>query len=40
MKNKQVAINFYIPQFNDLFKLMDTENGHQREKVFTQSTSS
>ena len=29
-KNKEVAINFDTPQFNDLFKLMDTDNGRQR----------
>ena len=39
-KNKEVAINFNIPQFNDLFKLMDTDNGRQRETVSVQSTSS
>ena len=39
-KNKEVAINFNIPQFNDLFKLMDTDNGLQRETVSIQSTSS
>ena len=26
-KNKEVAINFDVPQFNDIFKLMDTDNG-------------
>ena len=39
-KNKEVAINFDIPQFNDLFKLMDTDNGRQRETVSVQSASS
>ena len=39
-KNKEVAINFDIPQFNDLFKLMDTNNGRQSETVSVQSTSS
>ena len=39
-KNKEVVINFDIPQFNDLFKLMDTDNGRQREMVSVQSTSS
>ena len=35
-----MAINFDIPQFNDLFKLMDIDNGRQRETVSAQSTSS
>ena len=39
-KNKEVAINFYIPQFNDLFKLMDIDNGRQRETVSAQSNNS
>ena len=37
-KNKEVAINFDISQFIELFKLMDAENGHEREKSSTQST--
>ena len=28
-KNKEVAINFDIPQFNDLLKLMDADNGRE-----------
>ena len=29
-KNKEVAINLDIPQFNDFFKLVNTDNGRQR----------
>ena len=36
----EVAINFDITQFNDLFKLMDADNGHEMERSSTQSASS
>ena len=39
-KNKEDAINFDIPQFNDLYKLMDASNGREMEKSSTQSTRS
>ena len=39
-KNKEVAIHFDTLQFNDLFKLMDTDHGRQRKTVSVQSTSS
>ena len=31
LQNKEVTINFDIPQFNDLFKLIDADSGRERE---------
>ena len=38
IENKEIAINFDIPQFNDLFKLMDADNGSEMEKSSIQSS--